>query len=79
MERRAEDMVIANGQVTSCGEDQRGRYRFYFDNGQIWQQNDNKRVRWQECDFAVTIEKDFFGYKLQPKGDSKSIRVTRIK
>ncbi len=73
-----EDVVI-NGHVDSCREDRSSKYRFYFDNGQIWLQKDNRRVPWKECDFDVTIEKDFFGYKMLPKGEDRSIRISRIK
>ena len=73
------EKVLVAGHVTSCREDRSGKYRFYFDNGQIWLQKDNKRVPWKECDFDVTIEKDFFGYKMVEAGDGKTIRISRIK
>ena len=74
-----EEDLMVTGHVTSCREDRSGKYRFYFDNGQIWLQKDNKHIPWRECDFDVTIEKDFFGYKLLPKGEKRTIRVSRIK
>ena len=73
------EKVLVAGHVSSCREDRSGKYRFYFDNGQIWLQKDNKRVPWKECDFDVTIEKDFFGYKMLEAGDGKAIRISRIK
>jgi len=73
------EKVLIAGHVTSCREDNSGKYRFYFDNGQIWLQKDNKRVPWRECDFDVTLEKDFFGYKMLPVGEDKTIRISRIK
>jgi len=78
-DRNKEDKMLVAGHVDSCREDNSGKYRFYFDNGQIWLQKDNKRVPWRECNFDVTVEKDFFGYKMSPKGESKSIRISRIK
>jgi hypothetical protein len=73
------EKVLVAGHVSSCREDRSGKYRFYFDNGQIWLQKDNKRVPWKECDFDVSIEKDFFGYKMRAAGDHRTIRISRIK
>lgn len=74
-----DEKLVVTGHVSSCSEDRRGKYRFYFDNGQIWQQRDNKAIRWSECDFDVSLEKDFFGYKMTPKGEKRAIRIARIK
>jgi hypothetical protein len=73
------EKVLVAGHVSSCREDRSGKFRFYFDNGQIWLQKDNKRVPWKECDFDVSIEKDFFGYKMRAAGDDRTIRISRIK
>jgi len=70
---------IVRGHVISCREDATGRYLFYFDNGQIWQQKDNTVIRWKECAFEVTIFKDFFGYKMIPDGEKKRVRISRVK
>jgi hypothetical protein len=77
--REDKDQLLVKGHVSSCRKEKRGKYRFYFDNGQIWQQKDNRTVPWRECDFDVTIEKDFFGYKMLPEGEKRSIRISRIK
>jgi hypothetical protein len=77
--RTDKDQLLVKGHVSSCRKEKRGKYRFYFDNGQIWQQKDNRTVPWRECDFDVTIEKDFFGYKMLPVGEKRSIRISRIK
>lgn len=78
-DRRGEEAdLIVTGHVTSCREDRSGKYRFYFENGQIWLQKDNKKISWRECDFDVTIEKDFFGYKMLPHGEKRTIRISRI-
>lgn len=79
LDRDEPEAVAVVGHVSSCGEGPRGKYHFYFDNGQVWQQRDNKAVRWSECDFDVSIEKDFFGYKMTPQGEQRSIRISRIK
>lgn len=67
------------GRVVSCREDATGKHLFYFDNGQIWKQKDNSRIRWQECEFDVTISKDFFGYKMVRDGEKSKVRIARIK
>jgi hypothetical protein len=71
--------LAVTGHVKSCREDSGGQHRFYFENGQIWKQKDNKRIPWRECDFDVTISKDFFGYKMSPTTEKRSIRISRIK
>jgi len=72
------EKLIVRGRVISCREDLTSKYRFYFDNGQIWRQKDNKRITWDKCEFDVTISKDFFGYKMTPEGEKRHIRVARI-
>ena len=71
--------LLVKGHVSSCREVKYEKYLFYFDNGQIWQQKDDRTVPWRECDFDVTIEKDLFGYKMLPEGEKRSIRIARIK
>ncbi len=66
------------GHVRSCKENARGRYFFFFDNGQVWKQVDNTPIRWRECNFEVRLRKDFFGYSLQPVGEKKKVRVSRV-
>ena len=73
------EKLLVKGHVSGCHKEKRGKYRFYFDNGQIWQQKDDRKVPWRECDFDVTIEKDVFGYKMRPEGEKRSIRIARIK
>ncbi len=71
--------LTVRGEVVSCREDLNSKYVFTFANGQVWRQKDNRRVPWSECSFEVTIRKDFFGYSLQPDGETKKIRVARVK
>ncbi|MGI9236002.1 MAG: hypothetical protein ACR2QZ_01310 [Woeseiaceae bacterium] len=71
--------LAVHGRVVRCQQDIRKKYLFYFDNGQIWKQKDNKRITWDECEFDVTISKDFFGYKMTPEGENRHIRVARTK
>jgi hypothetical protein len=67
------------GRVTKCQQDASNKWYFYFDNGQVWKQRSGNRVRFRECDFGVTITKDTFGYKMQVDGETKTIRIGRIR
>lgn len=71
--------VLVRGQIVRCREDLSGKYVFYFANGQVWRQRDNSRIRWDECNFEVTISKDFFGYKMIRDGEKKKVRIAREK
>jgi len=73
------EQLMVRGQVVSCRENLSSKYVFTFANGQVWQQKDNKRVPWKECDFEVIIKKDFFGYIMQRPGEKKQIRIARVK
>lgn len=80
-EREAEDKeeVRATATVTRCGESAEGRYLFYFSNGQVWKQSKQERLHFRDCNFDVTITKDFFGYKMQQVGEKRRIRIRRLK
>ena len=65
--------------VTSCSKNALGRYLFFFENGHVWKQTNEKRLRFDDCDFEVTITKDFFGYKMRRAGDTAQIRISRVK
>ena len=74
-----EDLVKVRGHVVKCPTNARGTYFFVFENGQVWQQKDSKRIAWNECDFEVTIDKDYFGYGMVKDGDDRRIRISRVK
>jgi hypothetical protein len=70
-------LVFVN--VTSCIK--RGgnkKYTFYLEDGQVWKQTSDKRLDFKDCNFGVSIIKDFFGYKMQLQDNKKKFRVTRI-
>ncbi len=67
------------GRVIECRQDASKKWYFYFDNGQVWKQRANARLTNRDCDFEVTITKDGFGYKMQIEGETKNIRVGRIR
>lgn len=68
------------GRVESCAQsDASGRWYFTFDNGQVWRQSNSGRLPFRECDFAVRLRRDMFGYKLEIPSEDRSIRVTRVR
>ena len=67
------------GRLVECKGDYRSKYHFYFDNGQVWKQTNNTRIRWKDCNFDVNIEKDAFGYKMSRVGEKKTVRIARIR
>lgn len=75
----AEEEISVSTTLTRCTERSDGRYVFYFSNGQVWRQSKNDRVRFRDCNFDVTITKDFFGYKMQEDGEKRRIRIKRVK
>ena len=64
------------GHVRSCGQMSDNRWYFVFDRGQMWKQSSDWIHRFKECDFDVTITKDFFGYKMKIDGGI-TLRVKR--
>lgn len=77
--RDEEKEFIVQGTVVRCAVDATSKYLFFFDNGQVWKQKDNTKIRWKECAFDVTITKDFFGYKMIPVGETRKVRIGRVK
>ncbi len=65
------------GLVTSCKKSYYGNWLFFFENGQVWKEANNRNMRFKDCNFNAAITKDRFGYKMQIEGDDKNIRVKR--
>lgn len=65
--------------VTRCERNPRGRYYFYFANGQVWKQTNSRRLHFRDCNFEVTVSRDIFGYKMSIAGQRKRIRISKIK
>jgi hypothetical protein len=76
--RDEDEKLEVRATVSRCERDFRKKYRFYFDNGQIWKQTSDKRPYFRACDFDVTITKDFFGYKMKVDGEKRQIRISRV-
>ncbi len=79
MAPREKDRVEFRAHIDSCYKTDRDKYIFEFDNGQIWKQRNNVRLTWKECDFDVTLRKDVFGYVMQPVGEKRKVRVSRVR
>jgi hypothetical protein len=67
------------GKVIECKQDASRKWYFYFDNGQVWKQRANARLTNRGCDFTVTITRDSFGYEMQIEGETKKLRVGRVR
>tara|TARA_B110000091_G_C13739051_1_gene442477 strand:- start:113 stop:610 length:498 start_codon:yes stop_codon:yes gene_type:complete len=55
------------------------KYHFYLEGGQVWKQTSDKRLGFKDCNFGVSIIKDYFGYKMQLEDSKKKFRVKRIR
>jgi len=77
--REEVEKLEVRAKVSRCEKDFRKKYRFYFDNGQIWTQTSDKRLYFKDCNFEVTITQDFFGYKMRADGEKRQIRISRVK
>jgi hypothetical protein len=67
------------GRVVECKRDSSRKWYFYFDNGQVWKQRSNAPFAKRDCDFTVTLSRDSFGYTMQIEGETKKIRVGRVR
>jgi hypothetical protein len=67
------------GLITACTQGTDKKWYFYFENGQIWKQVSDRRLRFDECRFVATITKDMFGYKMLIEGHKRKIRISRRK
>jgi hypothetical protein len=77
--RKEKKELLVRARVTRCEKDARKKYYFVFENGQVWKQVSDKRLSYKQCDFEVTITKDFFGYKMQPDGEDRRVSIARVK
>lgn len=67
------------GHVTSCKKGADNRWYFFFDNEQVWKESNAGRYRFKDCDFLATITRDGFGYRMQQEGETRKIRVKRVR
>ena len=65
------------GLVKSCKQGHYGNWFFIFENGQVWKEVNNRKLRFKNCNFHATIRKDRFGYEMKIDGEERTIRVRR--
>lgn len=66
------------GNVVSCKASQDKKWFYFFENGQVWKQVDNRKIRHKKCKFPATIRKDGFGYMMF-FGNNQKVRISRKK
>jgi len=76
-DRKTAPPVLAT--ITSCPKDANDKYLLYLENGQVWKQKNNARLRLKECNFKAEIYRDGFGYKMEVEGGGWRMRVTRVR
>ena len=68
------------GLITGCKKGPDKKWYFYFENGQVWKQIDDRRFSLKEdCRMLATITKDIFGYKMEVEGLKGKTRISRRK
>lgn len=76
-ETETETVIV---KVTKCRKSGgNNKYTFYLEDGQVWKQVSSKRLNFKDCNFGVSIHKDFFGYKMQLENSEKKFSVSRIR
>jgi hypothetical protein len=68
-----------SGTITSCEKGAYGNWYFTFDNGQIWKEVVDRKLRFKDCNFSATITEDFFGHKMKVDAYKKPIRIKRYR
>lgn len=71
--------IIYTATVTRCEHNRRlNEFLFFLENGQIWKMSNFRRPIVVKCSFDVTIEQDFFGFKMDIPSENASFRVSRV-
>lgn len=65
--------------VVRCEESFDGRFFFHLDNGEVWKQVKADRKSYKDCDFPITVTRDWFGYKMSTEDSKRPIRISRIR
>lgn len=78
-EKEDDEEIEVVARVTRCEKDSRKKFFFYLEGGQVWKQVSDKKLYFRDCNFDVTISKDFFGYKMQRVGEKSRFRVSRVR
>ena len=73
------DSIAFLATISDCVLAPNYQFYFYFDNGQVWRYLGNKKLRYRECNLAAKITEDRMGYSMQIDGETRSLRIERIK
>lgn len=65
--------------LLGCSRNVNDEFFFYLANGQVWRYAYHKRLNLRSCDVQATISKVSGGYVLVLDGDTRRIRITRVK
>lgn len=65
--------------LSSCGVASNLKFYFYFDNGQVWRYVGGKKLRYRDCSHTGKVTEDRFGYFLQIDGETRTLRIDRVK
>ena len=78
-EKKADPEDMNNqGLITGCKKGPDKKWQFYFENGQVWRQVDDRRLSLKtDCRMLATITKDIFGFKMEVEGLKGNIRISR--
>ena len=78
-EKKPDIETIDNrGLITSCKKGPDKKWYFFFENGQVWKQVNDRRLSLEDdCNMLATITSDFFGFKMEAEGLKGRIRITR--
>jgi len=73
------DPIAFLATISDCVLAPNYQFYFYFDNGQVWRYLGNKKLRYRECNLAAKITEDRMGYSMQIDGETRSLRIERVK
>ena len=65
--------------VVRCQGASDGRYFFHLDNGEVWKQVKADRKSYKDCDFSITVTRDWFGYKMSTEDSKRPMRISRVR
>ena len=78
--KRSKDKAVRTIFVTELKKNTRNKYLFKTEDGQVWQQTDERSVHYDRAPFSAVIRTASLGsFYLKPSSSSVSIKVKRIK
>jgi len=75
----ADDYNTVLATISRCELASNRIFYFYFENGQIWKYIGRKQLKYRDCSGEAEIKEDRFGFELQLDGETRSVRVARVK